>query len=167
MALEIERKFLVTDRSFIQEALRCAKIHQYYLPEENVGVTRRIRFMDQRAYLTQKGRSSCSGWIREEEEREISLEEARAIQQTSTFEGEIEKTRYYIPYEGFLWEVDLFHGSLDGLIIAEVELSRVEDFPPLPPWIGAEVTGDARYYNSVLSRMCQDELRSLIGTKDN
>ena len=70
-------------------------------------------------------------------------------------EGRVCKTRYYIPYASYLWEVDVFHEELEGLVIAEVELPSLDAQPSLPSWVGEEVTGDIRYYNSALARVGQ------------
>lgn len=67
-------------------------------------------------------------------------------------EGVIDKTRYLVPHQGHTWEVDVFHGENQGLIVAELELDHEDQTFPLPPWLDDEVTGDPRYYNSALSK---------------
>ncbi|MBB6275957.1 CYTH domain-containing protein [Porphyromonas circumdentaria] len=150
MAVEIERKFLVRSESFKQEATHSILIKQFYLPPSTEGETLRIRFVNNTAFLTRKGLSTPDGLARTEEEHPISLKEAEQMLQSPLI-GSIEKMRYYVPFEGFTWEVDCFLGKLKGLIIAEVELKSTTDTPPLPEWIGKEVTGDIRYYNAQLS----------------
>lgn len=148
MALEIERKFLVTDGSFADSAICSRSISQGYLnrePERTV----RVRLCDGRGYLTVKTRN-C-GATRHEWEYEIPAADARAM--LGACGGVIEKTRYIVPAaeDGLKWEVDVFHGRHEGLVVAEIELPT-EDTPfTLPPFIGREVTGDPRYYNSNLS----------------
>ncbi len=154
MALEIERKFLVKDKAFLEAAERHVSICQYYLHQDESGSVRRVRFLDDKVYLTIKGPSSPDGLVREEVEREISLEEGHALL-VEGYEGRVCKTRYYIPYASFMWEVDLFHEELEGLIMAEVELPSREAQPLLPSWVGEEVTGDVRYYNSALAQVGQ------------
>jgi CYTH domain-containing protein len=97
---------------------------------------------------------------REEFEYPVPLEDARQLVAASGTRI-IEKTRHAIPVEGFMWEVDVYEGTLDGLVIAEVELTSEEDDPVLPPWVGAEVTGDKRWSNQVLAvgGMPEDALR--------
>lgn len=150
MGVEIERKFLVLSEEFKQEATHSAEIRQFYLHSPNKEETLRLRLIDGKAIFTRKGLSSEDGLVRKEEEYPLSKEEAEQLLRTPII-GSIEKERYYIPYEGFMWEVDCFHGILEGLILAEVELSSPTDTPILPHWIGQEVTGDKRYYNSQLA----------------
>ena len=149
MAQEIERKFLVKGE-FRMLASEQRHIAQGYLcshPERTV----RVRLCDERAYLTIKGKSSADGVIRYEWENEISLEEAHELLQMCE-PGVIEKTRYFIPFEGHCIEVDEFHGENEGLLLAEVELTDPEEKLVLPDWIGEEVTGNLRYYNVLLCR---------------
>lgn len=152
MALEIERKFLVKDKAFLEAAERHVSICQYYLHQDESGGVRRVRFLDDKVYLTIKGLSSPDGLVREEVEREISPAEGQTLLALG-HEGKVCKTRYYIPYASYLWEVDVFHEELEGLIIAEVELASLDAQPSLPSWVGEEVTGDVRYYNSALARV--------------
>lgn len=149
MGIEIERKFLVQSEEFKQAATHSIYIKQYYFPSPAEGETLRLRLSDNAAYLTHKGISSADGLTRMEEEHLISMEEANQLL-SAPIVGFVEKERYYVPFEGFVWEVDCFKGKLEGLIIAEVELATVIDTPTLPPWVAREVTGDVRYYNAQL-----------------
>ncbi|MCM1337140.1 MAG: CYTH domain-containing protein [Candidatus Amulumruptor caecigallinarius] len=147
MAKEIERKFLVKDNSYIAASTSSHHIIQAYLARMDRGVVR-VRIMDDRAYLTVKSRNT--GMSRDEWEYEIAPEDARSMIDKICEGGVIDKTRYIVPYEGYRWEVDAFHGHLEGLVVAEVELPDEKCQPPLPPFTGREVTGERRFYNSVL-----------------
>lgn len=146
MAKEIERTFIVSDDSFRDMAAFTFHILQGYLnrdPERTV----RIRIRNDSAFLTVKGKTV--GCVREEFEYEIPLEDG--LQMLKLCEGRIlDKTRYIVPYKGFNWEVDEYHGDLAGLIVTEVEMPRADAEIELPPFAGREVTGDPRYYNSQL-----------------
>lgn len=111
--------------------------------------TVRVRISDDRAWLTIKGPSNDGGLTRFEWEKEIDPREA--LQLLSLVEGAlIDKRRYLVEYEGHTFEVDEFYGENEGLVIAEVELSSADEEVTLPPWIGREVTGEKRFYNSHL-----------------
>jgi adenylate cyclase len=146
MAVEIERKFLVDTRKWAP-ADQGTRIIQAYLglfPSPTV----RIRIAGDKAYLTIKGRSETIA--HPEFEYEIPARDATEML-TLAISEPVEKTRYKIPHQGFLWEVDLFEGKNKGLVMAEIELeNELQDFP-LPDWIVREVTGDERFYNSYLS----------------
>jgi CYTH domain-containing protein len=148
MALEIERKFLVNG-DFRSEVVEATRIVQGYLCSAP-GRTVRIRTRDSKAYITIKGSAGSKGFTRYEWEKEIPLEEAEELlllcEQTL-----IEKTRYLIKHGNHLFEVDEFSGENAGLIIAEVELKSEDEYFEKPAWLGKEVTGDIRYYNSYLS----------------
>lgn len=152
MPQEIERKFLVRDLSFQNQAIRHASIRQVYLIRGETKETRRLRWIDGTIWYTIKGLSSSDGLIREEVEKIVTQTEAEELLKGGTI-GIIEKVRYYVPYEGYLWEVDCFEGNLKGLMIAEIELREPTETPPLPPWVSEEVTGDPRYYNEQLSQV--------------
>lgn len=145
--MEIERKFLVAG-AFKHLAQRQYRIVQGYLssvPERTV----RIRIRDTAGYITVKGASDSRGMSRFEWEKEIPLQDAEAMLALCEV-GRIEKVRYEVPHDDHIIEVDEFGGKLEGLILAEIEIER-EDIPiSLPKWIGEEVTGDKRYYNSQL-----------------
>ena len=146
---EIERKFLVKDDSYKQMAIRHYEIRQGYLSREH-GRTIRIRIRDNEAFITIKGLSDNNGLSRFEWEKAINVEDAKALLQLA-LPGEIEKTRWIVPADNNLvWEVDEFHGRLNGMIIAEIELENEEQRFSKPAFIGDEVTGDTRYYNSNL-----------------
>lgn len=148
MSLEIERKFLVKG-DFKIEAFESHHIVQGYLssvPERNV----RIRIHDDKAYLTIKGKSSDNGVSRYEWEKEITPEDARELLCLCE-PGSIDKTRYLVKAGKHLFEVDEFHGENKGLIIAEIELSKENEEFFHPLWLGEEVTGDLKYYNSQLT----------------
>jgi len=148
MAQEIERKFLVLDDSYKHEAFSKSHIRQGYICSER-GRTVRVRIKDERAYLTIKGPSLNGGLSRYEFEQEIPFDDAHQLMQLCE-PGIIDKTRWLVKSDLHTFEVDEFHGDNDGLVMAEVEL-RYEDEPyKKPHFIGKEVTGDRRYYNSQL-----------------
>mgnify|MGYP000016332808 CR=1 FL=1 len=147
--LEIERKYLVTSLDFIKEAHFKNEIAQGYLnsnPERAV----RIRIKGDKGYITIKGIGNASGASRFEWEKEIPLDEARQLMQLCE-NGGIEKTRYEVRSGLHTIEVDVFHGNNEGLILAEIELKNENDTIIKPHWLGPEVTGDQRYYNSYLN----------------
>lgn len=148
MAKEIERKFLVKDLTFIQAATSSRHIRQTYL-SANPDATVRLRIADDSAFITVKGRNS--GAVRDEWEYPVPVSDAEEMAERLCGGFSIDKTRYIVDFEGWRWEVDLFHGRHEGLILAEVEMPSADSNPPLPPFLGKEVTGDPRYYNSTLS----------------
>lgn len=148
MALEIERKFLVLDDSYKHEAYASSHIRQGYICSDR-GRTVRIRIQDEHAYITIKGPSLDGGLSRYEFEQEIPMDDAEKLM-TLCEPGIIDKTRWLVKSGQHTVEVDEFHGENDGLIMAEVELSNPDEKPILPHFIGKEVTGDRRYYNSQL-----------------
>ena len=144
---EIERKFIVSG-DFKQFAHKKTYILQAYLSSDSER-TVRIRIKGEQAFITIKGNTSASGVTRFEWEKEIQIDEARELIKLCE-PGLIEKTRYEIKSGNHNFEVDEFYGDNQGLIIAELEL-KAEDEPFIKPsWLGPEVTGDARYYNSML-----------------
>ncbi|MFZ4115812.1 MAG: CYTH domain-containing protein [Chthoniobacterales bacterium] len=146
MGIEIERKFLVKNDTWRSEAVGIDYCQGYLSQKPEATV--RVRTEGEKAFLTIKGRSE--GISRPEFEYEIPPQEARELQRLC-ITPLVQKTRYHIPYEGIIWEVDEFHGENEGLIIAEIELDHPEERIPLPPWIGEEVSHDPRYYNSNLA----------------
>lgn len=147
MATEIERKFLVVG-DFKAESRDCERVVQGFLssvPERTV----RVRKGNGRGYLTIKGKGDASGTSRFEWERQISADEADSLLALCE-PGIIDKRRYYVPVDGRVFEVDEFFGDNAGLVIAELELEHPDDPVPAPKWLGAEVTGDERYYNAAL-----------------
>lgn len=147
MAKEIERKYLVVSDSYRRMACGSRKILQAYL-NRDPRATVRVRIADDWAYLTVKGRNE--GAVRDEWEYEIPVEDARQMIERCASGTVIEKTRWLVDFGGRRWEVDEFGGLRSGLVVAEVELSSAEAEVELPPFVGEEVTGDARYYNSSL-----------------
>lgn len=148
MGKEIERKYLVVDSSFKQMSTKSIEIVQGYISAE-ADSTVRVRIAGQRAFLTIKSRNV--GMVRGEWEYEIPVEDARDLLVTFAKGKCLEKTRYYVPQDNLLWEIDEYHGPLAGLVVAELELPDVAATQgELPPYIGEEVTGDPRYYNSQL-----------------
>lgn len=146
---EIERKFLVTSTEFIQESSLQNRIVQGYL-NSDPSRTVRVRIKGEKGFLTIKGKGNASGTTRFEWEKEIAVAEAELLLQLCE-KGIIDKIRYEIPIGKHTFEVDVFSGENQGLIIAEVELSNENETFEKPQWLGIEVTGDKRYYNSYLS----------------
>ena len=155
---EIERKFLVTNFSYRQQATRHFEIVQGYLckdPERTI----RVRIRDARAFLTIKSSSKQGGIARFEWEKEIDAADARQLLDLC-LPGVIEKTRYIVPAKDLrghtekplVWEIDEFHGNLEGLVLAEIEVESEEACFALPSFAGREVTGDPHYYNSYLRK---------------
>lgn len=150
MANEIEHKYLVVG-PYKQLATSKHHIVQGYLSADKAR-TVRVRVCDQTGYLTVKGPSSDDGLERYEFETEIPLQEALAMIKFC-LPGVIDKHRYLIPLpEGLVCEVDEFHGDNEGLVMAEIEVKDKDDVCILPPFIGQELTGDKRFYNSQLSQ---------------
>lgn len=146
---EIERKFLVNSTEFIQESSLQNRIVQGYL-NSDPSRTVRVRIKGEKGFLTIKGKGNASGTTRFEWEKEIAVAEAELLLQLCE-KGIIDKIRYEIPVGKHTFEVDVFSGENQELIIAEVELSSENEFFEKPHWLGMEVTGDKRYYNSYLS----------------
>jgi len=147
--IEIERKFLVTSTDFIAESFAQHHIAQGYL-NSNPERTVRIRIKENKGFITIKGIGNASGASRLEWEKEIPLEEAKLLLPLCE-KGVIEKTRYEVKSGNHIIEVDVFHGENEGLILAEIELKNENETIEKPDWLGTEVTGDKRYYNSYLS----------------
>ncbi|MEZ4874452.1 MAG: CYTH domain-containing protein [Flavobacteriaceae bacterium] len=148
--IEIERKFLVNSQAYQEDAHSRTYIVQGFL-NSNPNRTVRVRIKGNQGWLTVKGKSSKDGTTRFEWEREISKEEATSLLKLCE-EGIIEKNRYEIAVEGSLYEVDEFMGDNEGLTLAEIELKEVTQSFPKPNWLGEEVTGNSKYYNSQLSK---------------
>ncbi len=148
--IEIERKFLVKSEAYKADASSNQLIEQGFLntdPDRTV----RVRVEGDKGFLTIKGRSNKAGTTRFEWEREIALAEAEALLNICE-EGVIEKVRYLVPFGAHVFEVDEFNGFNKGLTVAEVELQSESETFEKPAWLGAEVTGEVRYYNSQLSK---------------
>lgn len=148
MALEIERKYLV-DLEKLGTLENGTRIKQGYLSTNKEAVVR-VRVKNDKAYLTIKG--SNIGVTRLEFEYEISLIEANEMLDKLCQKPVIDKTRYLIDYENHTWELDVFYGDNEGLVVVEVELSSEDETIILPSWVKEEVTSDARYYNSNLMK---------------
>lgn len=149
MNQEIERKFLVRDDSYKKVAARSYRIMQGYLSTDPCR-TVRVRIKGEKGYLTVKGAPDQSGVVRFEWEKEIPPGEAEILMKLC-LPGVIEKIRHEIKVGPHLFEIDEFLGDNTGLVVAELELDDEQDDYPRPEWLGAEVTGDKRYYNSMLS----------------
>ena len=148
--VEIERKFLVKSSAYEVYSTSKIRIVQGFLnthPERTV----RVRIKGDKGYLTIKGKGNSSGTTRFEWEKEISTEEATALIDLCE-PGILEKIRYEVPIGRHLYEVDEFLGENKGLVIAEIELKDEQEDYIVPDWIGKEVTGEVKYYNSQLSK---------------
>lgn len=148
MAKEIERKFLLGNDSW-RPGAGGTLFRQGYLstdPERTV----RVRLEGERGVLTIKGLSR--GISRAEFEYPIPAAEAAELLDTLCLQPLIEKTRYRVEHAGHLWEIDEFAGDNAGLVLAEVELASEDEALELPPWVGAEVSTDPRYFNANLVR---------------
>ena len=146
---ETERKFLVLSDDFKVEAYTKNRIVQGYLnshPERTV----RVRIKGDKGFLTIKGKGNESGTTRLEWEKEIPMTEAEQLLPLCE-QGVIDKIRYEIAVGNHTYEVDVFSGGNEGLVIAEIELSSETESFEKPNWLGTEVTGDERYYNAYLS----------------
>lgn len=149
MAQEIERKFLVKG-DFKSSARKATRITQGYLssvPERTV----RVRVKGDKGFITIKGIGSESGASRFEWEKEIPVAEVQELLKICE-PGVIDKTRYLVDAGPHTFEVDEFYGDNDGLTVAEVELASEREAFERPEWLGEEVTGDVRYYNSMLMK---------------
>ncbi|MBT8318006.1 MAG: CYTH domain-containing protein [Lutibacter sp.] len=150
MAQEIERKFLVINNDFKKDSFNKTKIVQGFLstvPERTV----RIRIKENKGFITVKGIGNKSGTTRYEWEKEISIEDATDLLKISE-PGVIDKTRFNIKSGKHIFEIDEFYGENEGLIVAEVELNAEDEYFEKPSWLGEEVTGQAKYYNSMLMK---------------
>jgi adenylate cyclase len=150
MAQEIERKFLVKG-DFKPFATKQTRITQGYLssvPERTV----RVRIKGDKGFITIKGIGNESGASRYEWEKEIPVDEVKELLKICE-PGVIDKTRFIVPAnDGLKFEVDEFYGDNEGLTVAEIELPS-EDFKfDKPEWLGEEVTGDVKYFNSMLMK---------------
>lgn len=147
---EIERKFLVTSDAFKNEAFKRARIVQGFLNSNPHRIVR-IRIYGEQGFITVKGKPNASGTTRYEWERQISLAEAEELLQLCE-PGIIEKTRFEVQSGDHIFEVDEFLGENEGLIVAEIELTFETEGFSKPSWLGKEITGDVKYYNSYLSK---------------
>lgn len=150
MGQEIEKKFLVTSDEFKKQASKETRITQGYIssvPERTV----RVRIKGKSGFITIKGIGNDSGTSRFEWEKEIPVSEVDDLLKICE-PGVIDKTRYEVKLGNHTFEVDEFYGENQGLVVAEVELENENDQFEKPSWLGAEVTGDVKYYNSMLMK---------------
>ena len=146
MAIEIERKFLVTSNEY-ESSSQVHDIKQAYLSiADNLAI--RVRLDEIHASICIK--SKVSDRINREYEYSIPNDEAKSLIKLSKY-SIIHKTRYMLDYKGFTWEIDKFHSDNMGLVIAEIELDDKDEIFDKPPWVGKEVTSDYRYLNSNLA----------------
>ncbi|RVU84674.1 CYTH domain-containing protein [Leucothrix sargassi] len=146
MATEIERKFLV-DLQALGELGEGTFIKQAYIATADKTAVR-LRLKGEQAFLTLKGANN--GISRSEFEYPIPVADAQAIMAELCSGPAIEKTRYLIEHSGHTWELDIFYGDNEGLIVAEIELSSESEHFEKPNWVKEEVSGDPKYYNSSL-----------------
>ncbi|WP_223551754.1 CYTH domain-containing protein [Aestuariivivens sp. NBU2969] len=149
MAIEIERKFLVTSENYKKKAFKKTRILQGFLSTHKER-TVRIRVKDDEGLITVKGISSQDGLSRFEWEKDISKEEAKSLLNLCE-PIIIDKMRYEVKIGNHIFEIDEFLADNEGLVVAEVELKNEDEVFDKPHWLGQEVTGDVKYYNSQLS----------------
>ena len=149
--IEIERKFLLVSDNYKKEAYKQTKIIQGFLNTHKERAVR-IRIMGAEAFITVKGISNKEGTTRFEWEKEIPQEEAKMLLKLCE-PNLIEKIRYEVKVGFHFFEIDEFFGENEGLTMAEIELSEENEEFIKPDWLGKEVTGDVRYYNSKLSKI--------------
>lgn len=148
--IEIERKFLVKSDDYKSEASSKTRIVQGFLnthPDRTV----RVRIKGDLGFITVKGKSNTSGTSRFEWEKEITVEDAENLLKLCE-KGILDKYRYEVPVGNHVYEVDEFHDENEGLTVAEIELNDENESFGKPAWLGAEVTGEVKYYNSQLSK---------------
>lgn len=148
--IEIERKFLVTSDAFKTQAAKKTKIIQGFLNSDKER-TVRVRLKGEIGFLTVKGPSMDGGLSRFEWETELSKTDTEALLRLCE-KGKIDKMRYEVQVGNHLYEVDEFFGANEGLTVAEIELKHVSEIFKKPLWLGEEVTGNIKYYNSQLSK---------------
>ncbi len=149
MGQEIERKFLVSGdfKPFVTKATRITQGYLSSVPERTV----RVRVKGDKGYITIKGIGNDSGASRFEWEKEIPVDEVKQLLAICE-PGVIDKTRYLVNVDNHTFEVDEFYGDNDGLTVAEIELQDEHEAFTKPEWLGQEVTGDVKYYNSMLMK---------------
>ncbi len=150
MGIEIERKFLLASEEWRAVAQPGVRMEQGYFAQAPGSPTVRVRIAGERAYLTIKG--PVRNFSRSEFEYDIPVADAEALLREFCGSRRVEKTRFLVPYEGFVWEVDEYYGDNAGLFTAELEIESETTKFPVPPWIGQEVSADRRYSNGALSR---------------
>ena len=150
MAIEIERKFLLKSADWRTQVSQHSSIRQGYLSRDAQSAVR-IRISDSKANINIK--STRDGVYRLEYEYDIPLQDAEELLKLVAHRPLIEKIRHIVHWGDHRWEIDEFFGDNDGLVVAEVELADVDEVFERPPWLGEEVSTDARYYNSNLSKV--------------
>lgn len=148
MALEVERKFLVTSEAWRAAVVSQRRYRQGYLARASKASVR-VRSDGEHAWLNIK--AAVAGTSRQEFDYPVPPADAQIILDQLCDAGHVEKTRYWVPYGDHTWEVDVFEGDNAGLVVAEIELSEAGEPFETPPWVGAEVTDDVRYYNNQLA----------------
>ncbi|MCC6290263.1 MAG: CYTH domain-containing protein [Chitinophagaceae bacterium] len=148
MSLEIERKFLLNHHKWNALAKPKGKLYRQGYLLNDVYKTIRVRLGDEHAFITIKGKTA--GITRSEFEYNIPLTDAKQLLDNFSV-NEISKARYNIYYKDKLWEIDVFHGDNEGLIVAEIELESEDEQFEIPDWITEEITHDPRYYNANLA----------------
>lgn len=154
MAIETERKFLVKSDAWKtddQGTPRAGTPYKQGYIISSKERTVRVRIAGGKGIITIKGLLPNGGLGRAEYEYEIPLTDAEELFETICLPEKIEKTRYKIPFGAHVWEVDVFHGTNEGLIVAEVELQSEDEQPEIPDWAGEEVSHDPRYFNAKLA----------------
>ena len=164
MAIEIERKFLLkTDSLKFLEGCQSVPVIQGYLHEN--GMTSRVRIMGRRAFLTLKGKAK--GCSRPEFEYSIPLADAKELLSTHVQSELVTKVRYYVPHDGQTWEVDVFKGKYEGLVVAEIELNSEDQIFTKPSWVGEEVTDMKSLSNKSLAFSKRPLVKELFFTVMN
>lgn len=147
MATEIERKFLLKNSSWKESADQGTQYSQgYIVGSKHASV--RVRLQGKRSYLNIK--SATIDIVRQEFEYEIPFDDATEMLETLCEKPLIDKVRYLIKHDNHIWEIDVFSGDNDGLIVAEIELKNKDEKFIKPDWLGEEVSDDERYYNVCL-----------------
>ena len=157
MAHEIERKFLVAGEGWREAAVRCERLVDGLLATSK-GRKVRVRLYEDRATLTIK--TGKKGRLRLEFEYDIPRVDAEHLMARECGASVVAKTRHFVPHEGFTWEVDVYEGVLQGVVLAEVELASVDQDPPRPAWVGREVTEDPAFRKQ---RLFVEALRRSFG----
>ncbi len=148
MAVEIERKFLLKNDAWKSEVTKVISYSQGYMTLEGEKNSIRVRTSSDQAWINFK--SATLGMRRLEFEYPVPLEDAQVMLEQLCYKPLITKERHLVPYEQHTWEVDVFHGENEGLIVAEIELTVETEAFTYPDWLGREVTDDKRYYNVCL-----------------
>ena len=149
MAIEIERKYLVINDKWRSNVISEARLKQGYLSNREKASVR-VRIGAGRAYLNIK--SATLGVRRSEFEYEIPVDDAEELLEQLAIQPFIDKTRYKVTCGAHTWELDIFHGENNGLVVAEIELESEDEVFEMPDWAGDEVSGDPKYYNVCLVR---------------